>query len=72
MSKLKIKIGEILKEGISVHPKSNKILYKYDLFDQLLQLFKDTVERAIPNIYDKSLGLGTEEELLVASNAFKL
>ena len=38
---------KIVSEGVSVHPKSNKILFKHDLFDQLLQLFKDSVEKVI-------------------------
>ena len=47
MSKLRSGMLKIVSEGVSVHPKSNKILFKHDLFDQLLQLFKDSVERVI-------------------------
>ena len=55
--KLRNRMLKILEEGISIHPKSNKILYNYNLFDQLLQLFKDSVEKAMPK---KREGCGCE------------
>ena len=44
---------KILEEGVAVHPKSNKILFRYDLLDNLLQLFKDSVERIMPEKMSK-------------------
>jgi len=44
------KLQKIVFESCSVHPKTGKVIYEYELFDQLIALFREEREKTLKKV----------------------